>query len=150
MISAKVVGAVSASQSINAMATKAVTLTRKTVQYHGKQYQKAVRRRASGRPGPNIITKQYWNSIQIRDVSQGPTSAAVAVGTDAVQARRLEFGWDGEDSAGRVSHQPPLPHWEVDLEAIATALQMSMAAIVGTDGSGVDVGASSLRQVSFS
>lgn len=149
MISARVVGAVGASQSLNLMATKAIVQTNKAVKHHATQYRNAVRKRASGRPGPNIITKKYWNSIQTRNVSVSTTSAAVAIGTDAAQGFRLENGFVGADSLGRIYNQPPYPHWEQDLVATANALQMSMAAIVGSENSTVDVGASRLRQVSF-
>jgi len=33
------------------------------------------------------------------------------VGTDAPQAKRLEFGFNDVDSLGRVYHQPPQPRW---------------------------------------
>lgn len=61
-----------------------------------------VQDRASGSPGPQVRTGEYRNSIKIR----GPF-----VGTDAPQAKRLEFGFVGPDSSGRHFHRRPLPHF---------------------------------------
>jgi hypothetical protein len=88
----------------------------------------AVRRHAEGRPGPEKITGAYWNSIQVTNdrgagglgVADGVYSSRVGrisrgfeaeVYSDAPQARRLEFGFVGADSAGRHYNQPPFPHW---------------------------------------
>jgi hypothetical protein len=76
---------------------------------YGQLLQTRVQAKASGRPGPNAPTGDYrrsWN-VQMRVVD----GAAVAdVGTNKPQGRRLEFGFTGEDSLGRVYDQPPYPH----------------------------------------
>lgn len=80
---------------------------------------------ASGRPGPNVITGAYRNSIRVRyetDMATG-TSAAI-VGSEAPQAARLEFGFKGFDSLGRYYDQKPLPHYSralADMERIYPA-----------------------------
>lgn len=80
---------------------------------------------ASGRPGPNVITGAYRNSIRIRyetELSTG-TSAAI-VGSEAPQAARLEFGFKGVDSLGRHYNQPPFPHYSralADMERLYPA-----------------------------
>lgn len=74
---------------------------------YGDKLQEQVKQDASGRPGPNIITGQYVASIH--KVAQ--STYAVTVGTDAPQALRLEYGFAGQDSLGRVYGQPPYPHW---------------------------------------
>lgn len=66
-----------------------------------------VRANASGRPGPRRITGDYVRKMNIRKVAQFDQS----IGTDAVQARRLENGFVGVDSLGRHYNQPPYPHW---------------------------------------
>lgn len=67
---------------------------------------------ASGRPGPNVITGAYRNSIRIRYETDMATGASMAVvGSDAPQAARLEFGFKGVDSLGRHYNQPPFPHY---------------------------------------
>jgi hypothetical protein len=80
---------------------------------------------ASGRPGPNVITGAYRNSIKIRYETDMATGASAAiVGSDAPQAARLEFGFKGVDSLGRHYNQPPFPHYSralADMERIYPA-----------------------------
>lgn len=62
---------------------------------------------ASGRPGPNVVTGQYISRFLIenkRVVNLSP------------QTHRLEYGFSGTDSLGRVYHQPPFPHFRPALE----------------------------------
>jgi hypothetical protein len=61
-----------------------------------------VRKNASGRPGPNIISGQYISSIKKTDTR---------VYTSSPYGPRLEYGFTGTDSLGRNYHQPPFPHW---------------------------------------
>jgi hypothetical protein len=75
------------------------------VRLNGVQLVQRIRAHASGRPGPNVITGQYRSSWRF----QGAGLTA-HVGTDAAQARRLEYGFVGADSLGRVYNQPPFPH----------------------------------------
>jgi len=53
-------------------------------------------------PGPNVFTGDYRRSITLTTGYQGAMPVAV-VGTNAPQARALEYG--------RPGHQPPYPHW---------------------------------------
>lgn len=62
---------------------------------------------ASGRPGPRVRTGDYRRSINMRMI----TRQHGVIGTNAPQARRLEFGFVGRDSLGRFYDQAPLPHW---------------------------------------
>lgn len=66
-----------------------------------------IKANASGRPGPNIVTGEYQDSIHIVDV----TSNAMTFGSDAPQAYRLEYGYVGRDSLGRSYNQPPYAHF---------------------------------------
>lgn len=65
----------------------------------------------SGVPGmPQPVTRQYMNSYK---VVEGRSSGGVSVfhvTSDADQADRLEYGFVGMDSAGRMVHQAPRPH----------------------------------------
>lgn len=64
----------------------------------------------SGPPGPRLITGDYVRSwTTTRRPGPGGGQASV-VGTNKPQARRLEFGFIGADSLGRVYNQPPYPH----------------------------------------
>ena len=49
-------------------------------------------------------------SIHVERVSVSGAVAAVAVGTDVPYARRLEYGFSGADSLGRVFNQPARPY----------------------------------------
>jgi hypothetical protein len=57
-------------------------------------------------PGPRKLTGKYWKSIKyvIGSIKEGDLETEV--GSDAVQARRLEFGGPGGFG---VTH--PHPHW---------------------------------------
>lgn len=64
-----------------------------------------IKANASGRPGPNAPTGDYRRSWTRRKVRNG-----FSVGTNRPQARRLEYGFVGRDSLGRMYNQPPYPH----------------------------------------
>lgn len=67
-----------------------------------------VKMNASGRPGPNVITSTYRRSIHLEPAKSGDS---VVIGTNAPQGARLEFGFSGTDSLGRVYDQPAYPHF---------------------------------------
>jgi len=67
-----------------------------------------VKKNASGRPGPRVPTGDYRRSINVRFSDGG---ARAEIGTAAVQGHRLEYGFVGPDSLGRVYNQPPYPHF---------------------------------------
>jgi len=58
-----------------------------------------------------VDTGAYRNSWSTKAVSTG-TSIIVVVGTNAPQARRLEYGFVGADSLGRNYSQAAQPHVE--------------------------------------
>jgi hypothetical protein len=68
-----------------------------------------VKANASGRPGPRAITGNYRRWINSR-VSIGKLIVGT-VGTNAPQGNRLEYGFVGTDSLGRVYDQPPYQHF---------------------------------------
>lgn len=73
---------------------------------------------ASGRPGPNAPTGDYRRSITASGVQNTGGHLTVYVGTNLPQGRRLEFGFHGMDSLGRVYNQPPYPHFGPALDAV--------------------------------
>lgn len=79
------------------------------IRHHGQLLKTRIQANASGRPGPNAPTGDYRRSWTV-EFSGGIGAAKVTVGTNAPQARRLEFGFHGSDSLGRVYNQPPYPH----------------------------------------
>lgn len=82
----------------------------RAVQQQARLARALIRERASGRPGPNIITGQYVASWQIEPFGV-PDGGGATVGTRAPQGRRLEYGfYDMTDSIGRHFFQVPRPH----------------------------------------
>lgn len=67
------------------------------------------KRHASGRPGPNIITGEYVGNMRLT-LKLAAEHREVWVTNGSPQARRLEYGFYGVDSLGRVYHQGPFPH----------------------------------------
>jgi hypothetical protein len=92
------------------------------------ELQAAVQRNASGRPGPNVITGHYRRSINRRTEKRVDGSVG-QVGTDAPQARRLEFGFRGTDSRGRSYDQPAFPHFGPALDEVAPKFEAAIAEI---------------------
>lgn len=84
-------------------------LTDAVVAAHGRMAAARVRAKASGRPGPNVITGAYRRSWHSRFYRAGG-AAVSAVSSDAPQKNRLEYGFVGVDVLGREYHQPPFPH----------------------------------------
>ena len=55
-------------------------------------------------------TGTYRRSFHMETVEKSSERCTVVVGTDAPQARRLEYGFVGADKLGRVYNQAPRPH----------------------------------------
>lgn len=87
--------------------------TNRTVQQQARLARAMIRFNASGRPGPNIITGDYFDSWGPAQPFAVPDGGGATLGTTEPQGRRLEFGfWDMTDSIGRHFFQPPYPHVE--------------------------------------
>jgi hypothetical protein len=80
-----------------------------TTRHYGMLLQTRIMGNAHGRPGPRRITGDYLRSWSTTVHALGEGVSAT-VGTDAPQARRLEYGFVGPDRIGRVFNQPPFPH----------------------------------------
>ncbi|MCX4911803.1 HK97 gp10 family phage protein [Streptomyces sp. NBC_00878] len=84
----------------------------RTVQQQGRLLRALIMERASGRPGPNVISGDYRGSWQPEPFPV-PDGGGVTIGTRAPQGRRLEYGYmNMYDSLGRFFRQPPFPHVE--------------------------------------
>ena len=82
----------------------------RTVQQQARLVKAMIQFNASGRPGPNIITGQYFDSWKTEPFAV-PDGGGAEIGTRQPQGRRLEYGfWDMTDSIGRHFFQPPYPH----------------------------------------
>lgn len=55
-------------------------------------------------------TGTYRRSFHMETVEKSSERCRVEVGTDAPQAKRLEYGFVGPDKLGRVYNQAPRPH----------------------------------------
>lgn len=96
----------------------------------GTLLQTRVRARASGRPGPRRQTGDYRRGISTQTAQVAPGVWAATVGTNSPQGRRLELGFVGADSLGRVYDAPPFPHFGPALDETGTEYATALAAIV--------------------
>ncbi|WP_256789815.1 hypothetical protein [Frankia sp. AvcI1] len=94
----------------------------------GAQLRTAVQAHASGRPGPEIVTGAFHGGIALE--VEGGVSPSAEVSSDAPQAFRLEFGFNGADSLGRVYHQPPYPSFGPAFDEVSPGLYDELAAMV--------------------
>lgn len=92
--------------------------TQSLVRHYGALLRTRVMAKASGRPGPRTITGDYRRSWQ-NVFSGGGGAYKSETGTNAPQGRRLEFGFNGMDSLGRVYSQPPYAHARPAFDEIA-------------------------------
>jgi hypothetical protein len=79
------------------------------VRHYAMLLETQIKANASGRPGPNVITGDYRRSWTHEVFVAGDVVSAV-VGTNKPQARRLEYGYIGPDTLGRIFDSPPYPH----------------------------------------
>lgn len=109
-------GASEVAAKLTAAGVKAGAHGVRLVAKHGLALQQAVKRNVSGRPGPRIQTGDYNRSITLE--LQG---LSAKVGSARPQAARLEYGFHGADSLGRVYSNPPLPHFAPAVAEIGPA-----------------------------
>lgn len=107
-VSIKVIGASEAALSMRAASAELESALSAVVRRSGTSLVHSIQARASGRPGPRAITGAYRRSW----TKQMAGKTTCIVGTNAPQARRLEYGFHGADRIGRVYNQPPYPHVE--------------------------------------
>ncbi|MEV0438410.1 hypothetical protein AB0I84_13970 [Streptomyces spectabilis] len=115
---------------LNARAAAALPAVAGVVQHHAMLLETRIKANASGRPGPNAPTGDYRRSWAHEITSNGATVQAV-VGTNKPQGRRLEYGFVGADSLGRIYNQPPFPHVGPAVEEIRPAFLTALQAAVG-------------------
>ncbi|MEH0586815.1 HK97 gp10 family phage protein [Streptomyces sp. B21-106] len=94
---------------LDARAARTLPEITATVQHYAMLLETRIKAKASGRPGPNAPTGDYRRSWT-HEVSTDGFSVTAVVGTNKPQARRLEYGFVGADSLGRIYNQPPYPH----------------------------------------
>lgn len=63
--------------------------------------------------GPAVVTGRLRNSIQVLHAAKvGRYGFEMSVGPTVVYSRRVELGFYGADSRGRIYNQPPYPYLE--------------------------------------
>lgn len=102
----------------------------RVIDMYGWLYAFKVKARASGRPGPNAPTGDYRRSIT-SEFHGFPGGGFALVGTNKPQGRRLENGFVGRDSLGRMYNQRPFPHFGPALDEIEPPLIGALEAAVG-------------------
>lgn len=120
-VGVKVVGADLVVARLTALPAVAFEAVAAVVILHGRLLETAVKRNASGRPGPNVITGDYRRSWSTR-VRRSADSITSTTGTNRPQALRLEYGFHGADALGRVYNQPPFPHAQPAMDEIEPKL----------------------------
>lgn len=106
----------------------------KITRHHAMLLETKVKANASGRPGPRVITGDYRRSWTTRRVLLGMGVAGQTVGTNKPQGRRLEFGFYGADSLGRVYHQKPYPHLGPAVDTVKPLYHAAIAQIPSLGG----------------
>jgi len=96
------------------------------VEMYGELMATRVKAFASGRPGPNAPTGDYRRSWTA-EFTRKNGNAASQVGTNKVQGRRLEFGFVGADSLGRIYNQPPYEHLQPAIDVIEPLFYAAMS-----------------------
>ncbi|MGA5637733.1 hypothetical protein ACPCTN_03130 [Streptomyces cinereoruber] len=115
---------------LNARAAAALPAVSAVVQHYAMLLETRIKAHASGRPGPNAPTGDYRRSWTHEFSATGLMAEAV-VGTAKPQARRLEYGYVGPDSLGRIFNQPPYPHMGPAVEEVRPAFLAAVGAAVG-------------------
>lgn len=75
-------------------------------------------------------TGDLSRSIHVGTPDTGGASVEVKVGTDKEYARRIELGFAGADSLGRVYNQPPYPYLRPALESQQGAVEAEVGSSV--------------------
>lgn len=99
------------------------------VRHYAMLLETQIKANASGRPGPNVITGDYRRSWT-HDVYVGGDVVSGIVGTTKPQARRLEYGFVGVDSLGRVYDQPPYAHVGPAVQTVRPLFVQALGQIV--------------------
>lgn len=93
------------------------------------------------KPRAAYKTGTLRRSIHAERVSVPGAVAAVAVGTDVPYARRIEYGFSGADSRGRVYHQAAQPYmrpgFDATREAAVNEVRRVLEKLVAAAGRGI-------------
>lgn len=82
----------------------------------------------------NLAPRKTGNlrrSIDIGNLQSSGGTVTVEVGTDVEYARRIEYGFNGADSLGRVYHQAARPYLEPACEAKSGDVEKKVEEAIG-------------------
>lgn len=114
----------SAEASIRLDKARLPTVVRSAVAEYGAKLLMQVKANASGRPGPDVITGQYRDSIQMDLQASGATATAF-VFSDEPYAITLEYGGMSGGRGGlKVSR--PYPHFRPALKSVGSEFEKAL------------------------
>lgn len=89
--------------ALDELAVKIEAATARAVKLGGEAVRAQALTHMNGRPGPNVITGTLRRSVAVgTPIDEGPGIWSVEVAPTVIYARRIELGFDGVDSLGRV------------------------------------------------
>lgn len=98
-----------AERALQALVLRVEGATPALLQAAGRAAATHARSHMGSRPGPHIITGRLHSSLRVR--TDGRRVLVYPSGSAAPYARRIELGFVGTDSLGRVYNQPPYPYF---------------------------------------
>ena len=100
------------------------------VNHYGTLLWLDVHHRASGRPGPRVVTGEYLASIGI-DMSYDPSLGwSVEVGTNEERGYALEMGYLATDADGEQTVHHPFPHFRPAIAEIEEPFVVAVGNLV--------------------
>jgi hypothetical protein len=69
----------------------------------------ATKVRASGRPGPRVVSGSHRRSVHVEGPKTAGTQVSAQIGPSMIYSRRLELGFTGSDAIGRSYHTAAFP-----------------------------------------
>ncbi|MFE4421310.1 HK97 gp10 family phage protein [Streptomyces sp. NPDC056817] len=115
--------------ALQGRAARVLPQTVSVVRHYAMLLETRIKANASGRPGPNVITGDYRRSWTHEVHVEGDMVTGV-VGTSKPQGRRLEYGYVGPDSLGRIFHQPPRAHVSPAVETVRPLFVEALGRVV--------------------
>lgn len=97
--------------ALEAMDARVEVATRTAVANSALMIQRQAQTNASGRPGPNVRSGTLRRSFRVDGPHRIGTGWEARIGPTVIYSRRVELGFDGTDSIGRIYHQPPYPYF---------------------------------------
>ncbi|WP_326737047.1 HK97 gp10 family phage protein [Streptomyces sp. NBC_01022] len=113
---------------LQARAARALPAAISVVRHYAMLLETQIKANASGRPGPNAPTGDYRRSWT-NEVHVTGEAVTGIVGTAKPQGRRLEYGYVGPDSLGRVYAQPPYAHVGPAVELVGPLFRAALGRV---------------------